>query len=95
MTLSMGTQVLDLVFSEPFHIARTEESAAMRTVAVDLELDGVGGLGECNPLAYYGETPETVLAVLPRLLGALRGPGARCRPTAAPCWRGWNARRSS
>jgi L-alanine-DL-glutamate epimerase-like enolase superfamily enzyme len=71
MSLSMQTDVLDLVFSEPFHIARTEESAAVRTVAVDLDLDGIRGLGECYPLAYYGETPETVLAVLPRLLGAL------------------------
>ena len=38
---------------------------------MDLDLDGVHGLGECCPLAYYGETPETVAAVLPRLLRAL------------------------
>ena len=75
MSLSMQTEILELIFSEPFHIARTEESAAMRVVAVDLDLDGVGGVGECNPLAYYGETPETVLTVLPRLLGALEGLG--------------------
>ena len=75
MTLSMHTDVLDLVFSEPFHIARTEESEAMRTVAVDLDLEGAHGLGECCPLAYYGETPETVAAVLPRLLGALEALG--------------------
>jgi L-Ala-D/L-Glu epimerase len=75
MTLQLHTDVLDLVFSEPFHIARTEESAAMRTVAVDLDLDGVHGLGECCPLAYYGETPETVAAVLPRLLRALEALG--------------------
>ncbi len=75
MTLSTQTEILELIFSEPFHIARTEELAAMRVVAVDLDLDGVTGIGECNPLAYYGETPETVLTVLPRLLGALEGLG--------------------
>ena len=47
----------------------------MRTVAVDLDMGGAHGLGECCPLAYYGETPETVAAVLPRLLGALQALG--------------------
>jgi L-alanine-DL-glutamate epimerase-like enolase superfamily enzyme len=75
MTLSVRTEVLDLLFSEPFHIARTEESEASRTVAVDLEQDGAHGLGECYPLAYYGETVETTEAVLPRLLKALQALG--------------------
>jgi L-alanine-DL-glutamate epimerase-like enolase superfamily enzyme len=72
---SIETEVLELIFSEPFHIARTEESEAVRTVALTLTLDGGRGLGECYPLAYYGETAETVLAVLPRLMGALDGLG--------------------
>jgi L-alanine-DL-glutamate epimerase-like enolase superfamily enzyme len=71
MSLSVSTEILELRFSVPFHIARTEESEAFRTVAVDLDLEGAHGLGECYPLAYYGETVETVAAVLPRLLGSL------------------------
>jgi len=70
---SIATEVLELPFAEPFHIARTEESEAVRTVAVRLKVDGAEGLGECYPLAYYGETAETVLAVLPRLMHALQG----------------------
>ena len=34
-------------------------------------LDGVSGVGESFPVPYYGETPATVMAVLPTLLGAL------------------------
>ncbi|MFN8622208.1 MAG: dipeptide epimerase [Chloroflexota bacterium] len=75
MTLSLHTEDHDLAFSEPFHIARPEESFRMRTVAVELTEEGRTGLGECDPLAWYGETPETVHAVLPRLLGALQALG--------------------
>jgi L-Ala-D/L-Glu epimerase len=75
MTLAMRTEQLELRFNEPFHIARTEETEVFRTVAVDLALDGVAGLGEAYPLAWYGETPETVLAVLPRLLRSLEALG--------------------
>ena len=75
MTLSIRTEVLELRFSVPFHIARTEESEAFRTVAIDLGLGDARGLGECYPLAYYGETVDTVAAVLPRLLGALEALG--------------------
>jgi L-Ala-D/L-Glu epimerase len=75
MTLSMQTENLDLVFSAPFHIARTEDAEAAHTVLVELDLDGASGQGECFPVPYYGETPDTVLAVLPRLLGALEALG--------------------
>jgi len=71
MTWSIRTEVLELRFGVPFHIARPEESEAFRTVAIELGLDGAWGLGECYPLAYYGETIDTVAAVLPRLVGAL------------------------
>jgi L-alanine-DL-glutamate epimerase-like enolase superfamily enzyme len=75
MTWSIRTDILELRFSMPFHIARPEESEAFRTVALELERDGACGVGECYPLAYYGETVDTVQAVLPRLLGALEGLG--------------------
>ena len=71
MAWSIRTEINKLRFSVPFHIARPEESEAFRTVALELERDGARGIGECYPLAYYGETVETVQAVLPRLVGAL------------------------
>jgi L-alanine-DL-glutamate epimerase-like enolase superfamily enzyme len=71
MTLSMRTEVLELHFRDPFRIARHEDPESARTVVVGLELDGRSGLGEAYPVPYYGETPETVTAVLPVLLRAL------------------------
>jgi L-Ala-D/L-Glu epimerase len=92
MTWSIRTEILELRFSVPFHIARPEESEAFRTVALELERDGVSGLGECYPLAYYGETVDTVAAVLPRLVGTLNRldpvPGERA---AALAWLGRSA----
>ncbi|MET0772231.1 MAG: hypothetical protein ABWZ82_04030, partial [Candidatus Limnocylindrales bacterium] len=71
MTWSIRTEINELRFSVPFHIARPEESEAFRTVALELERDGARGIGESYPLAYYGETVDTVLAVMPRLVRAL------------------------
>jgi L-alanine-DL-glutamate epimerase-like enolase superfamily enzyme len=68
---SIRTEIHELRFSVPFHIARPEETEAFRTVALELEHDDACGIGECYPLAYYGETVETVQAVLPRLVRAL------------------------
>jgi L-alanine-DL-glutamate epimerase-like enolase superfamily enzyme len=71
MTLSMRTEVLEMPFRDPFRIARTEDPQVARTVILELELDGLTGLGESYPVSYYGETPETVSAVLPVLVAAL------------------------
>jgi L-alanine-DL-glutamate epimerase-like enolase superfamily enzyme len=90
MTLTLRTEVLDLPFRDTFRIARTEESEAAHTVLTELDLDGATGLGEGCPLAYYGETVETVTAVLPRLLGALDGLGPL--PTDAEAVLAWLAR---
>ena len=68
---SIRIEIHELRFSVPFHIARPEETEAFRTVALELEREGACGIGECYPLAYYGETVETVQAVLPRLARAL------------------------
>src|SRR4051812_15645976 len=40
MTWSVRTEVLELRFSVPFHIARPEESEAFRTLALELERHG-------------------------------------------------------
>ena len=73
MTWSVRTQILELQFSVPFHIARPEESEAFRTVAIELERDGDCGLGEAYPLSYYGETVDTVVIRFP------------CRPGLEAC----------
>lgn len=67
-----SVETLRLPFRDPFRIARALDDRGATTVIVELE-DGEGrlGLGEGYPDAYYGETPETIGAVLPLLLRAL------------------------
>jgi L-alanine-DL-glutamate epimerase-like enolase superfamily enzyme len=60
-------EVLELPFRDPFRIARGEPDRVATTVIVELALDGRAGLGEAFPVRYYGETTETVRAVLPLL----------------------------
>src|SRR6185436_10632440 len=60
-------------------IARSDHDAghAVTTVVVELRDDrhpGLVGLGEGYPDRFYGETPETMLAVFPRLLAAVEAP---------------------
>lgn len=61
---------LDLPLQNPFGISRRTTTVA-RNVLVRVELDGLVGLGEAAPNAYYGESQESVLAWLPRLVDAL------------------------
>ena len=61
---------LDLPLQNPFGISRRTTTVA-RNVLVRVELDGLVGLGEAAPNAYYGESQESVLAWLPRLIDAL------------------------
>lgn len=59
---------LELDLAEPFGIARGT-TRTVETVVLRLEHDGDTGLGAATPSPYYGETGDTVLAVLPDLLG--------------------------
>ncbi len=60
-------EILDLRTREPFHIARPSDPHGRRNVWVRLrDADGVEGWGEAAATAFYGETAETVAAVLPR-----------------------------
>ena len=61
---------LDLPLRDPFGISRRTTTVA-RNVLVRVEWEGLVGLGECAPNAYYGESQESVLAWLPRLAEAL------------------------
>jgi len=73
------TEILRLPLRDPFRIARDEHPSLATTVIVELELDGLRGMGEAFPVAYYGETPQTVEQVVPYLargLGDLGPPPA-------------------
>jgi L-Ala-D/L-Glu epimerase len=79
VALHLDHEVLGLSLREPFVIARSEPGAgsAVTTVVVELRDDrhpAVVGLGEGYPDRYYGETPETMAAVLPLLVAAVGEP---------------------
>jgi L-alanine-DL-glutamate epimerase-like enolase superfamily enzyme len=71
-------QVVELPFRDPFRIARAEPDRLARSVIVSLTHDAIDApeaLGESFPVAYYGETPGTIAAVLPLLLDAVNALG--------------------
>ncbi len=78
MSLTLRLETLVLALRDPFVIARASHGAGRAVTTVLVELrdeadgpDGPFGLGEGYPGPYYGETPETMAAVAPRLLEAL------------------------
>jgi L-alanine-DL-glutamate epimerase-like enolase superfamily enzyme len=90
MTLDLRLETLVLPLRDPFVIARAShgEGRSITTVLAELRDDADGpdgpvGLGEGYPDPYYGETPETMAAVAPLLLEALRTVEADLRGTAA------------
>ncbi len=81
MALHLDHEVLRLALRDPFRIARSDHDAghAVTTVIVRLRDDrfpGLVGTGEGFPDRFYGETVETVAAVLPLLIGAIGEPDA-------------------
>jgi L-alanine-DL-glutamate epimerase-like enolase superfamily enzyme len=68
--LEVSFEPLDLPLRDPFGISRRTTTVA-RNVLVKIAWEGLVGLGECAPNAYYGESQESVLAWLPRLAEAL------------------------
>jgi L-alanine-DL-glutamate epimerase-like enolase superfamily enzyme len=94
VTFGLHTEILRLSLRDPFRIARSEEAEAVSGVVVTLDAGGGQGHGECRPVAYYGETPETTAAVLPRLVAALDGLGPLpSEREAALAWLGGSALR--
>jgi L-alanine-DL-glutamate epimerase-like enolase superfamily enzyme len=68
--------VLTLALRDPFVIARSEHGAGRSITTLILELrddrhPGLVGVGEGYPDRFYGETPETMAAVIPMLLEAI------------------------
>jgi L-alanine-DL-glutamate epimerase-like enolase superfamily enzyme len=75
VTLALRRKVLRLALRDPFLIARSDHDAghAITTVVIELTDDrypGLVGLGEGYPDRFYGETPDTMAAVLPLLVAA-------------------------
>ncbi|PYP11517.1 MAG: hypothetical protein DMD56_06540 [Gemmatimonadetes bacterium] len=67
MALRLAADVLTLKTKHPFVIARGGDDDT-RVVWVRLtDGDGIEGWGEADPSRYYGETADTVLAMLKRL----------------------------
>lgn len=79
MAFKIRHEVLELTTKHVFNIARAAAPPVRRTVWVRVE-DGSGseGWGEAAANAYYGETADTVIALLPvyeRALNDALGPG--------------------
>jgi L-alanine-DL-glutamate epimerase-like enolase superfamily enzyme len=77
--LHLSHEVLRLPLRDPFRIARSDHDAghAITTVVVELRDDrfpDVVAIGEGYPDRFYGETIDTVSAVLPFLLDAIGEP---------------------
>jgi L-alanine-DL-glutamate epimerase-like enolase superfamily enzyme len=70
--LKVEHEILELRTRHPFHIARAAAPPARRSVWVRVQgADGREGWGEAAATAFYGETAETVTALLPRLAAEL------------------------
>ncbi|MEX0907698.1 MAG: hypothetical protein WD054_05155, partial [Gemmatimonadota bacterium] len=66
-------QLLELRTTHPFNIARAAAPPVRRSVWLRIiDDDGVEGWGEAAPNAYYGETVDTVVALLPLYERALQ-----------------------
>jgi L-alanine-DL-glutamate epimerase-like enolase superfamily enzyme len=76
VAVHLRLEVFRLELRDPFRIARSDHDAgqAVTTVIVELRDDrfpGIVGLGEGYPDRYYGETVETMAAVMPLLSDAV------------------------
>jgi L-Ala-D/L-Glu epimerase len=70
--MRLDTEVLELRTKHAFHIAREEAPPARHSVWIRLrDAQGNEGWGEAAATPYYGETAETVHALVPRLERAL------------------------
>lgn len=75
--MKLSHETFDLKSRHAFTIARMKAPPVRRAVWVRVtDDDGVAGWGEAAPNAYYGETAETVEAILPRYGAALNDAAA-------------------
>jgi L-alanine-DL-glutamate epimerase-like enolase superfamily enzyme len=71
MTMKLEYEILELPTRHAFHIARQRYQPRRDVWVRVTDAEGGEGWGEAAATPYYGETAETVCAVLPRLAGAL------------------------
>jgi L-alanine-DL-glutamate epimerase-like enolase superfamily enzyme len=76
VSIGLTLEVLNLALRDPFRIARSDHDGghAVTTVIVEVRderFPGLVGVGEGYPDRYYDETPDTMSAVLPMLIGAV------------------------
>src|SRR5690606_18818778 len=71
--LELDFEILEYHTSDPFHIARLRSPSARHSAWIRIrDGDGLEGWGEAVAIPYYGETAQTIAAVLPRLAEAVR-----------------------
>ena len=71
MTLDTAFERLTLDLDDPFTIARGTQATAENVVVRVTDDEGTTGIGAAAPSAHYGETADTVAAVLPDLLAVV------------------------
>ncbi len=74
MSLALTARTLRLGFRDPFRIARNHAESGAISVLGELRSSvrpDLVGLGEGYPDAFYGETPGTMAAAMPRLIEAV------------------------
>jgi L-Ala-D/L-Glu epimerase len=74
--MTVRLETLRLALADPFVIARSDHGGRQEVTTVVVELrderyPGLTGIGEGYPDRYYGETPETIAAVMPLLVAAV------------------------
>lgn len=69
--MKLDFEIVSLATRHAFNIARQAAPPARQTVWVRVRDGEVEGWGEAPATAFYGETADTVAAVLPRLAGVL------------------------
>ncbi|HEX9938653.1 MAG TPA: dipeptide epimerase [Longimicrobium sp.] len=69
--MKLTFETIDLRTRHAFNIARETAPPVRQAVWVRIEDDGLEGWGEAPATPFYGETAETVAAILPRLSAAL------------------------
>ena len=75
MSLETDFERVELPFEFPFTIARGTATHAENVIVTIEDEDGVVGVGGAGPSAHYGETADTIEAVLPDLLAVVEAVG--------------------
>ena len=75
MTLETEFERVSMPLEDPFTIARGTQTTAENVIVRITDEGGMTGVGGAAPSTHYGETADTVAAVLPDLLGAVERVG--------------------